>query len=37
MKTLKNGTEIVRKTDEEAKILVKNGYTYCKKSEYKKV
>jgi hypothetical protein len=37
MKTLKNGTEIIRKNDEEAKILVKNGYTYCKKSEYKKL
>lgn len=37
MKTIKKGEEVVRVTDEEAIVRVKNGFSYCKKTEWKKV
>jgi len=37
MKTLKKDKEIVRKHDDEASKLVKNGWSYCKKEEWKKI
>ena len=38
MKTLKVGTEVVRKSDEEAAAMVDSGKAkYCAKSEYKKL
>jgi hypothetical protein len=37
MKTLKKGTDVVKKSDAEAMDLVKKGWAYCPKSEYKKV
>jgi hypothetical protein len=37
MKTLKKNDEIVRKDNEEAKVLVSQGWAYVKKSEWKKI
>ena len=38
MKTIKNATEVVRKKDEEAEVMVeKHGWKYCPKSAYKAV
>lgn len=37
MKTLKKDKEIVRKSNNEAAELVKKGWTYCKKEEWKKI
>ena len=37
MKTVKKGDQIVRKSNEEAEEMVKKGWTYCKKSEWKKI
>lgn len=37
MKTVKKGDQIVRKTNEEAEDMVKKGWAYCKKAEWKKI
>lgn len=37
MKTVKKGDQIVRKTNEEAEEMVKKGWAYCKKAEWKKI
>lgn len=38
MKTIKKVEQILRKSDEEATEMVnKKGWTYCKKSEWKKI
>ena len=36
MKTLKKGSDVVRKKNEEAAEMVKNGWEYCPKSLHKK-
>jgi hypothetical protein len=35
MKTIKNGIDIRRVTDKEATFLVKKGWNYCPKTEFK--
>lgn len=35
MKTVKNGSDIRRVKDEVAATMVKNGWKYCSKSEFK--
>ena len=37
MKTLKKGSEVVRKRDMEAAKLVGSGWSYCSKGEWKKL
>ena len=36
MKTIKNGAEVVRVSDEDAKLKVKAGWGYCPKGDWKK-
>ena len=36
MKTMKQGTKVVRVSDEEAEVKKKEGWKFCPKSEVKK-
>lgn len=36
MKCIKRGDKIIRVSDEEAVIKIRDGWQYCPKSEYKK-